>query len=126
MRPPSKLHCRWEGHFEVVSRKRNNVIIRYARHEYDVSRLRHFLVAPSVDVAALAAADMGEVAVAEVLDHRGNARKRSDLGFQVRWSDGDVTWENWEDVKRVAEVDEYIHAHPEAKLNSLLSRGSIT
>ena len=41
VRPPSKLHCRC-GPFEVISRNRNNVIVRDltndARQEYDVSR----------------------------------------------------------------------------------------
>ena len=50
--PPSKLYCRWGGPFEVLSRNRNNVIVgdltNDARQEYDVSRLRVFLVATSV------------------------------------------------------------------------------
>ena len=124
-RPPSKLHCRWDGPFEVVSRDRNTVIVRDltndARHEFDVSRLRHFLVAPGVDVKAVAASDMGEAEVRDVLDHRGSAKKRADLEFQVRWSDGDITWETWDHVKKLAEVDAYIRAHPEAKLKALLS-----
>jgi hypothetical protein len=126
VRPPSKLHCRWDGPYEVMSRHNNTVIVRDltndARHEYDVSRLRHFVVSPGLDVEALAAADMGEVSVAGVLEHRGNVRKRAELEFLVQWSDGEETWEPWENVKKLAEVDEYIRAHPAAKLNSLLPR----
>jgi putative transposase len=127
-RPPDKLHCRWGGPFEVVSKVGNNVVIRDltndARHEYDASRLKPFLVAPNVDPKAIAAADLGEVDVDVVLDHRGNARQRAQLEFLVRWTDGDETWELWEGVKKLAEVDEYIRAHPGAKLNPLLGKRS--
>ena len=72
-----------------MSRDRNTVSVRDltnddARHEYDVSRLRHFAVCPGLDVAALAVADLGEVSVAGVLEHRGNARKRAELEFLRR------------------------------------------
>ena len=66
----------------------------------DVSRLKPFIVAPSVDVQAVAAADLGEAQVDAILAHRGSARKRALLEFQVQWSDGDVTWEPWERVKK--------------------------
>ena len=126
VRPPSKLHCRWSGPFQVMSRVRNNVIIRDltndARQEYDVSRLRVFLVATGVDPKAVATADLGEAEVDSILDHRGSARQRASLEFLVRWSDGEETWEIWEQVKKLAEIDQYIRAHPEAKLKSLLPK----
>ena len=28
VRPPSKLHCRWGGPYQVMARDRNNVIVR--------------------------------------------------------------------------------------------------
>jgi hypothetical protein len=109
-----------------MSRQKNTVILRDltsdARRETDVSRLRPFLVAPGVDVKVLAAADLGEAEVTQVLEHKGVARKRKDLEFLVQWTDGDQTWEPWEGVKKLKMVDEYILAHPEAKLNSLLPK----
>ena len=93
-----------------------------ALEEYDVSRLRVFLVSPDVDVKHLAGADLGEAQVLAVLDHRGSARKRSEMEFEVRWSDEEVTWEPWDVVRRLALLDEYIESHPEAKLRSLLNR----
>lgn len=123
-RAPSKLHCRWQGPFEVMSRERNNVIVRDLtsdnRHEFDVSRLRVFLVSPTCDPKVLAAADLGELEVSEVLDHRGSVRQRAELQFLLRWSDGEETWEPWEQVKKLSLIDQYILAHPDAKLNSLL------
>jgi hypothetical protein len=126
VRAPSKLHCRWEGPVEIVSRKKNAVTVQDltngATHEYDVSRLRPFLVAPGVEVKELAAADMGEVEVAEVLEHRGSAARRAELEFLVRWTDGDETWESWGHVKKLTAIDDYIRGHPEAKLKSLLQK----
>ena len=112
VRPPTKLHCRWGGPFEVVSRVRNNVIVRDltsdARHEYDVSRLRLFLVADGVDAPSLAAADLGEAEVLSILRHEGTAKNRKAMRFEVQWSDGDPTWESWDVVRRLAPLDEYV------------------
>ncbi len=38
-------------------------------------------------------ADLGEAQVDAVLAHRGDARKRGTLEFQVQWLDGNVTWQ---------------------------------
>ena len=104
----------------------NNVILRDltsdARREVDVSRLRPFVVAPGVEVKALAAADLGEAEVKDILQHRGGVKKRSELEFLVLWSDGEQTWKAWETVRKLELVDEYIRSHPEAKLQSLLPK----
>ena len=109
-----------------MSRERNNAIIRDltsdVTREVDVSRLRKFLIGKGVDPRAIAAADLGEVEVGQVLEHRGGAKKRSELEFLVKWTDEEETWEPWENVKRLEKIDEYIRAHPEAKLNSLLPK----
>ena len=129
VRPPTKLHCRWGGPFEVMSRVRNNVIVRDltndARHEYDVSRLRLFLVAEGVDAPTLAAADLGEAEVLSILSHEGTAKARKSMRFEVQWSDGEVTWEPWDVVRRLAHLDEYVLAHPEHKLGALMSGSKV-
>ena len=116
-RAPSKLHCRWEGWVQVISRVKNND----AMHEYDVSRFKHFLVTPGVNVKELAA-DMEEEEVAESRDHRGNPKKRRDMEFLVKWTDAEQTWEPWEQVRKIAFVEEYILSHPDAKLRFLLPK----
>jgi hypothetical protein len=69
----------------------------------------------------VAGADLGEAQVDAVLAHRGNARKRGTLEFQVQWSDGDVTWQPWESVRKLAAIDEYIRAFPGKDLKPLLT-----
>ena len=55
-----------------------------------------------------------------VIAHRGSARKRSTLEFQIQWTDGDITWEPWESVRKLAAVDEYIRMFPGPSLRGLL------
>jgi hypothetical protein len=126
VRPPSKLAARWAGPFRIVSRKANSFELEDLTggpsKTVDISRLKPFLVAPGVDVKAVAAADLGEALVDSILAHRGKGRKRESLEFQVQWSDGDVTWEPWEKVKKLSAVDDYIKTHPGSSLQSLLQK----
>jgi len=124
VRPPSKLAARWAGPFRIIAREANSATLEDLtggpKKTVDVSRLKPFLLAPGVDPQAVAAADLGEAQVEAVLAHRGSARKRSTLEFQIQWSDGDVTWEPWESVRRLAAVDEYIRVFPGPSLRGLL------
>jgi hypothetical protein len=63
---------------------------------------------------------MGEAQVDAVVAHRGTVRNRASLEFQVQWSDGDTTWEPWEQVRKLQAVDDYIKSHPRAGLKALL------
>ena len=109
-----------------MSRDRNNVIIRDltsdARREVDANRLRVFHVGKNVDPKGVATADLGEASVEIVLEHRGSPTNRASMEFLVRWTDSDETWEPWEQVKKLAAIDQYIRAHPEARLKSLLAK----
>ena len=124
VRPPSKLNSRWAGPYEVVGMDANNVSLRDLTggpdKEVDVSRLKPFAVDEGVDPKAVAAADLGETEVVEILAHRGSPRKRADMEFEVRWTDGDITWEPWEKVRRLSQLDDYLKTQP--RLKGLLSR----
>ncbi len=85
------------------------------KHAHTNILRKPFIVAPGVDVQAVAAADLGEVQVDAILAHRGSVRERASLEFQVQWSDGDVTWEPWERVKKLVAVEDYIGEQPALK-----------
>jgi transposase InsO family protein len=125
VRPPSKLSARWAGPFRIVARDANIATLQDLtggpQKKVDLSRLKRFLLAPGVDPQAVAAADMGEVQVESVVDHRGSSRKRSSLEFKVQWTDGDVTWEPWESVRKLAAVDDYVRASSSPSLRGLLT-----
>ena len=126
VRPPSKLSARWAGPYRIVSRRANSFELEDLTggppKTVDVSRLKPFIVATGVDVKAVAAADLGEALVDSILAHKGNGRKRESLEFQVQWSDGDVTWEPWEKVKKLSAVDDYIKTYPGTDLKPLLKK----
>ena len=46
------------------------------------------------------------------------------MEFLILWSDGDETWEPWEQVMKMAEWDVYNLSNPEAKLKSLLQKAA--
>lgn len=126
VRPPSKLSARWAGPYRVVAKDSNNLSLEDLTggpsKVVDVSRVKPFLVAPGVDPQAVAAADMGESLAISVLAHKGSPRQRSSLSFQIEWSDGDVTWEPWENVKKLSIIDEYIRSPAGQMLKALLGK----
>lgn len=129
-RPPSKLAARWAGPFRVISQKANSFTLEDLTNgmgkTVDVSRLKPFLLAPGVDPQAVAAADLGETQVDVVLAYRGNPNRRKAMEFQVQWSDGDVTWEPWESVKKLGALEEYLQAEVQTTpaLRKLMGKSS--
>ena len=124
-RPPSKLHTRAAGPFQVLAHDRNNVTIADLTSGktkvVDAGRLTPFLFSGThAEASAVAAADLGETEVLRILDVSGNPKHRSALRFRVEWSDGDITSEPWDTVKHLALLDDYILANPEKKLGYLL------
>ena len=119
-RPPSKLHARWAGPFEVTKMEANTIFLRDLtggpNRDVDVSRVKPFIRDGLVEPQAVAAADLGETEVIEIVAHRGSPRKRSEMEFQVNWSDGDTTWEPWENVRRLAVLDDYVKKLPRLKV----------
>ena len=74
------------------------------------------------DLVAIAAQDLGETVVLDILSHRGDSKKRSTLEFQVQWSDHDVSWESWDTVKKLELPDGYIRSTSDANLKKLLPK----
>jgi len=109
-RPPSKLHDRLAGPFQVSDIKGSLYILRDLTCnrflERDVSFLVPFIHPGTADdMMRIAAADIDETAVISIDEVRGN---RSSLEFLVTWSDGDVSWEPWETVRKTAEVSHFL------------------
>jgi hypothetical protein len=52
--------------------------------------------------------------VQEILAHRGNPNKRSDMEFKIRWAGFSVekaTWEPWSSVRLTKALQEYLPLH---------------
>jgi transposase InsO family protein len=118
VRAPSKLHSRVAGPFRVVERKGNLI---YARDltcerviERDAEMWTPFHTPRSMsetELRKIAATDQGETNVEAILNHRGGVT-RSKIEFEILWSDGEKTWEQWKTVRQLALMDTYIEAHP--------------
>jgi hypothetical protein len=67
------------------------------------------------ELRKVAARDMNEVGVTALINHRGTAKKRATMEFQVQWDDGEITWESWDVVKKLEALDKYIKDHPQLK-----------
>ena len=83
----------------------------------DISRLRQFfLVDPETPPLEIAAANVfGELKVEFVCQHDGHPAERTKMKFLVRWSDTTETWEPWDNVRKLAALDEYISWNPSLK-----------
>ena len=119
--PPSKLAARWAGLLPTGKYCDPGGPYRWPQKVCGCLTPQASVAAPGIDVKAVAAADMGEAQVQAVRAHRGTARHRKGLEFEIQWTDGDVTWESWERVKRLAAVDDYIREDPRKGLKALLA-----
>jgi hypothetical protein len=121
--PPSKLHARVAGPFRVLKIEGNLVtcgdITGSRELQRDISMIIPFRFPSSMqqsDLLAVAAGDLGESVVSEIVAHRGDVKKKSTLEFQVRWEDGDLTWESYDKVKQLQELDQYVDRCKDVKL----------
>ena len=128
-RPDSKLSDRLAGPYQVKNRQGNLMTLQdltcERTLERDVERLVPFLhPGTPEDMLRLAAEDLSESEVDSILNHRGNFKKRSSLEFQVQWTDGEVSWEPWDTVKRLELVTVYLtqqyEIHRDAAIKRLL------
>jgi len=126
---PSKLHDRLAGPYRVLRREGNLVYIQDLTCERvlerDVGSLIPFRKPKDLqeqDLVAIAAQDLGETVVLDILNHRGDPRKRTTLEFQVQWSDQDVSWESWDTVKKLELLDGYIRSTSDTTLKKLLPK----
>ena len=95
------MHDRLAGPYRVLRREGNLVFIQDLTCERvlerDVGCLIPFRKPKDLqeqDLVAIAAQDLGETVVSDILGHRGDPKKRSTLEFQVQWSNQDVLWES--------------------------------
>jgi hypothetical protein len=122
-RPPNKLAPRWRGPF-TVQEIRSSVCVcqdltTLRPHRFHVSRLKRFEATMTDDPAALAAADKDEFIVEEIIDHRGNPRRRADMQFRVRWlgyGPEEDLWLPYREVRELEALDRYAATHPELRL----------
>jgi hypothetical protein len=105
----------------VASRGSDYTVEDLSTHRLTIlhaSRLKQFRYdATRVDPKDIAAKEINEFYVGEILDHRprGESRPlRSRLAFKVRWlgyDESDETWEPWSELRSNSIVHAYCRAH---------------
>ena len=121
-RPPTKLMMNWRGPMLVVASRGSDYTVEdLSTHRPTIlhaSRLKPFRHdATRVDPKDVAAKEIHEFYVGEILDHRprGQARPlRGGLAFKVRWlgyDESDDSWEPWAELRSNSIVHAYCRAH---------------
>ena len=122
VRPPSKMQFRVAGPFRIVDITGNLISVKdltcdrvLQRDAEMLVRFRQPVPMSEEDLVRVAARDLGELIVVEIIGHRGRPSQRTFMEFQVRWSDGDITWEPWQAVKKLAALEAYLVNQPTLK-----------
>ena len=115
-KPPSKLHPHLKGPYQVVNYIGSIYTVRNLvtnkLEDYHITNLRPFEYDPlKVDPRQVANVDQDMVDIDTILQHRGDSKRKSNMKFLVRWSDGDETWEYWSNVRRTAACHKYLEEH---------------
>jgi hypothetical protein len=97
-KPHPKMSSRFKGPFEVVHQHKNDVttknLVTGEVRMYSVEDLQLF--AGALDQARNAAMrDQEQFVVEKVLSYTGNSNKRTEMGFKVKFADGDIVELPW-------------------------------
>ena len=123
----NKLLRKHKGPYQVRGRRQSVYIIedlvRGKQIKTHVHNLRPFLFNPAqVDPQDVAQQNEKEFVVAEILAHRGDHQRRSNMEFLVRWTGYNETSNSLEPYKELMHVDrlhEYLRVH---RMRSLIPR----
>jgi hypothetical protein len=124
-RPPSKLHTQWKGPMRVVKVVGTEITLydMVANKELNpvhIKRVKPFLYEPDkTNPKDAAMADTLEYYVEEILGHKGNPRKKSQMRFLVKWQgfpDDKNSWEPWSNLRLVEALHEYLRKNGMANI----------
>jgi len=115
-KPPSKLHPYLKGPYQVVNYVGSIYTVRNLvtnkLEDFHITNLQPFEYDPLlVDPRKVANVDQDMVDIETILQHEGQPKRKSNMKFLVKWSDGDETWEYWSTVKRTEACHKYLEAH---------------
>ena len=116
--PPTRLHARKRGPYQVVTFNKNNYTLRdlVSHKEFNVhiTRLSPFEFDPVyTDPVKVAVKEQEEYFIEAILAHRGNHNRKSTLEFLVRWLGFDEshdTWEPWKNLRTTSQLHTYLKA----------------
>lgn len=115
----SKLQPRFEGPFEVVSQRKNDVkirdLIRGSISEVHVDTLKLFW-GTREDAVEMAKLDGDQFLITEFLAYRGDPIIRTSMEFLVQFADGDEVWLPWsKDLFDTVQYETFCREHSELR-----------
>ena len=113
---PQKLSASKRGPYQVHAQNSNNILLRDlvtdALFEAHIGKLSLFC--GTMDQALhLARYDHQEFTVRAILSWQGDPFRRSEMSFQVQYTDGDKLWQPYREVVGLEAFDTFINLHPE-------------
>ena len=123
--PPSRLHTHWRGPMRVVSSSKSQYLlydlITHKEKSYHVSDVKAFQYDPAItDPVDIARRDYQEFFIDQILEHRGNLSRKSEIEFLVSWlgfAPENNTWEPYSGIRDTAQLHRYL---TEFKLTQLI------
>jgi hypothetical protein len=122
--PPTRLHARKRGPFEVVKFHKNSYTLRDLVTQKEltvhITRLTPFEYDPLyTDPVQIAAKEQEEFFIEAIVAHRGNLNLKSTLEFRVRWlgfDDSSDSWEPWKNLRDTKQLHAYLKSKGLARL----------
>ena len=116
--PPTRLHAKKRGPFQVVKFHENEYTLRdlvtNKERIVHITRLSPFEYDPLyTDPLQVAVKEQEEFFIEAILAHRGNTNLLSTLEFRVRWlgfDESSDTWEPWKNVRTTKQLHSYLKA----------------
>ena len=114
--PPTRVHTLWRGPLKVIRSEAQHytlydLIVKKEKIVH-VSSLKPFIFDPDrVNPQDIARRDYGEYFVEEIIAHRGNVKRATQVEFKVKWlgyEEEDNTWEPYKFLRLVPKLHEYL------------------
>ena len=114
--PPSKLHPKWRGPYRVVNQDKDEPnrytvqdLVTLKLYDFDVKNLKTFHESDAVDPRTVAMAGSSHLHdLEEIITHEGEITKPNQLKFQVRYADGDISWDSYGKLKGNQILHDYL------------------
>jgi hypothetical protein len=116
--PPTRLHTFWRGPMRVISGNNSRYklydLITHKEHTFHTSDMKQFLFDSAItDPLDVARRDHMEFFVEQILDHRGNIKRRTTLEFYVKWlnyPDNENSWTPYSHLRDTDKLHEYLRS----------------
>ncbi len=126
-RPPTKFHSHWRGPMRVVHFHKSlytlQDLVTDKLKNFHLTQLKEFKFDQmDTDPTEIARAEQHEFLVENILEHRGDSKRRTQLEFLVQWSGYDESYNSWEPWELVRDNEKLLVYLYRNKLRNFLTK----